>query len=1148
MTTPSNLYAEKVFAEHPTALWSLDEDVDYISLISESYRSLATGWTVIGGTATAATPITGQPFPLSAITKITATPTLGQTTGTVTCVSLPILSSFDQLNAAIGTFAMGLYAYSYIPLVRSISIGYLYNSTVYNLKTFSFTTQTTWEMFSETFEFPNTSDYFSLVVSITYAVDEETSNYEFLINGLTLGQMSEEFNAKSLGVSASSIPSEIALPSAFGIKAESYGLQGQAGYYLTNKTSLSARNFGLPVVYGSQSITTLYPNINNLPSLIIPGFGFLNKEGQFRDSTLEFWIKVNSGSPSPFRVVGPISSSDGLYVTESSIALKIDNNIKSHFIGEWGRPMLVQIRLTENEASLVINGDQVISMLYQTASIDLPSKFNAVTGKDQDWLGFYTNDSISPVQLDCVAVYSYYVPEIVSKRRFVYGQGVAFPENVSSSSSTSSVFVDYPLAQYSNNYSYPDIGRWQNGFYNNLNIESNSISLPQYILPKAVFNNKTEAEWKIDLGMGQPSSDYLISLSPTSAWSSTNGYLIFSNMNILNSTIKSLYGIFDKTDSSTTREVLIKILNEGTGNYFDISLVGNNVEYRFSYSGVLSTIATKTNLASSGKFTVGINIDNLAQQFGSSLAAFFGNRSSLKIYIGGNKDFTQTFRGAIYGVGFSNQTDYQKISANFGSDGLILNSANLNSHIPSYLLFMNKNIDKFDIDIAASGSWQDYIPLKYFGKYVKNSNNEDYYSVDMMQFNVSYPDPQVLATGLLDTSSALVKTYVAFQSIESTAVKPDSQFIGASIQPTKERVVDPGSDWAVKKYEVVNGMVVYPPENIDLNKVAITMFVDFSVRGVLSNPVKIKSLQIASLSYNDIAENYISSKFGVPVYPYTKLGIYFNYKRKNPFAIYKGSSPYLYMTKHSGLRLLGEQKVALSRGLLFPINSGKSSTYAVGAVQSAIRYDYDLFPEELSEVFEIESDSAGNEKYIKFYVIATDSTRKRGKLYAMDTSTGRIDDSILFYLNGRLVRNAVISINEWSMLGIQFGNKIEFGGDFPQTGAFRITGPLTMNNISHYQFDSDLEEQTIKTRPWINVKFSASGDAFWGDYDTEYTWGQVLFLLSTQTANIDPASIYQVYTGTNKFIVDSEEVFNLNSYSYKFFQDVEWQNQAIIPV
>ena len=38
MSNPSNLYAEKIFSEHPISLWALDEQLDYINLIEESQR------------------------------------------------------------------------------------------------------------------------------------------------------------------------------------------------------------------------------------------------------------------------------------------------------------------------------------------------------------------------------------------------------------------------------------------------------------------------------------------------------------------------------------------------------------------------------------------------------------------------------------------------------------------------------------------------------------------------------------------------------------------------------------------------------------------------------------------------------------------------------------------------------------------------------------------------------------------------------------------------------------------------------------------------------------------------------------------------------------------------------------------------------
>ena len=40
MSIPSNLYAEKIFSEHPEVLWAMDEKVDYISLIQESKRNI----------------------------------------------------------------------------------------------------------------------------------------------------------------------------------------------------------------------------------------------------------------------------------------------------------------------------------------------------------------------------------------------------------------------------------------------------------------------------------------------------------------------------------------------------------------------------------------------------------------------------------------------------------------------------------------------------------------------------------------------------------------------------------------------------------------------------------------------------------------------------------------------------------------------------------------------------------------------------------------------------------------------------------------------------------------------------------------------------------------------------------------------------
>jgi hypothetical protein len=50
MSNPSNLYAEKIFSEHPQVLWALDDKADYVSLITEAQRNIESQWTVTGAT------------------------------------------------------------------------------------------------------------------------------------------------------------------------------------------------------------------------------------------------------------------------------------------------------------------------------------------------------------------------------------------------------------------------------------------------------------------------------------------------------------------------------------------------------------------------------------------------------------------------------------------------------------------------------------------------------------------------------------------------------------------------------------------------------------------------------------------------------------------------------------------------------------------------------------------------------------------------------------------------------------------------------------------------------------------------------------------------------------------------------------------
>jgi hypothetical protein len=366
MSNPSNLYAEKVYSEHPTILWALDDQVDYITLITEAQRNIPSLWSVTGGSGSAGSSLTGEPFINSYTTDLEGDVPVSST-GTISCVS-PNLFNFSDLNNVLGSFSIGTYFYSNSLFLQAVEIGFEYTDTttsqiIKNVKTFQTTAVQAWSFVSGTFDIPNENTNFRIVINFIYTDGGSTSSdYQFYVNGITAGQWSEEFNTFSLGLEPISLPSTIALDVDAAVEADAYGLGGESGYYIVNDNKLVARNSGVPMVFGANGITTITPNSSNKPSLIIPGKGFLNKLGQFKEYTLEFWIRINSNAYEPKKIFGPISSSDGLYVESGFLTLVIGNKFLSHFIGEWFRDL--SDRYLSPKAREIVMSDPKLKMNF----------------------------------------------------------------------------------------------------------------------------------------------------------------------------------------------------------------------------------------------------------------------------------------------------------------------------------------------------------------------------------------------------------------------------------------------------------------------------------------------------------------------------------------------------------------------------------------------------------------------------------------------------------------------------------------------------------------------------------------------------------------------------------------------------------------
>jgi len=1203
MANPSNLYAEKIFSEHPLALWALDQTVDYISLFDLDYQDIQDFWTVSGATASLETSDVDAPFSTVEVNKLLGTVPAGATADIV-CIS-PELVNFSDLNTDLGTFCVGAHIYVDSVHINSISIGFEYTDTttasvVQKLKTYENLTENSWVFVSQTSEIVSENTTLRVVIKITSETGGATSSdYLYYINGISVGQWSEEFNYQSLGVVPISMPATIALTSDQVIPSPAYGVSGENAYHIVSDNSLFAKNTSIPLVYGASNITTLRANPSGEPSLIVPGKGFLNKVGQYKDYTVEFWARINSDSPTSKKIFGPIASEDGVYVDNGFLTLVIGKNFSSHFVGEWFRPMLIQIRLIRNAASLILNGEEVISLTIETDNLELPEEYNE-SNKNQDWLGFYAYDDITPIDIDCVAIYSYQVPINVAKRRWVYGQGVISPEGINSSYGGTSAFIDYSFADYTANYSYPDFAEWQQGSFDNLTTTAKVLRTPEYELPEIFLSDKTLTELyednkSIQNSVSGPIDDEtFITFRPNSSWNTKTCYLNFDNFNILNTKVDCFYGVFSNHNLNSN-QTLFKIYNSLNNNYFSIQQNQNVITYNLYYNGVNQVIYTSEVIESHQLFSAGINIELLIETFGGNVSTFFGSRNSLKVYIGGDGSLSKTFLGKMYSVGFATTKNTTLISDYFNSEGIAIfddmsvsgiteeeNAIALFNHLSSYTLLPIENYDSYFLDIGVSGSWQDYLPLSYFAQFVTNDVGNQFYDLDFLQFNVGVPSPtslienetvsawtyadlyqnyfqptqqtyyqfdnqlltgwnnyedanqEAVKTYEYDTTDSAVRCYLTFQYIEDGANLLDSDF--TITQPVlRDSIIDVNEyeNWETTKFEVVNNAIVYPSKTVDFNDLAIVYHLEFKVRGILHKPILLNRLQLASQAFNDNSFNPVGTRFGVDLFPYKRSGIYYDYKSKNPFTIYKGTTPYLYLTKDSGIQVRGDILSLEDRGISLPINQALSSDYLVSAVQLWLRYSEDEFPPVPTELFEI----IYKEDTFKFYIVADSDTGSRARVFAKSLSTGQIVDDFQYYWNGLEVREPVFTSKEWGVLGIFFSTALNFD-EF--LGSININGPVLFNNVAYYQANNLQQIQGTVTRPWLRVKTEDAINFTWSYWQTNKTWYETLVIGSSNLYGVSPGDIYRAYLGTNKIIFDDESGLSVDSDKMQIYQDVTW--------
>jgi hypothetical protein len=369
------------------------------------------------------------------------------------------------------------------------------------------------------------------------------------------------------------------------------------------------------------------------------------------------------------------------------------------------------------------------------------------------------------------------------------------------------------------------------------------------------------------------------------------------------------------------------------------------------------------------------------------------------------------------------------------------------------------------MDIAVNSYWQDAIPLSRLSKTVDGQ-----YKIDYLQFNIDYPNQ-------IDTTSADTKTYLTFQTVESGMSADVTTFANTTVVGS-DRYINVTPTYSDRKYQVVDGTVIYVPTDVSPNTLAVVTHIEVNSPGIILNPTKIRSLQIAAQALG--SETTIGTKgdelisFGTG---------------NNPILISKFNDQYYYLTSQSGFRVVGTN--ASSRGYYSNINEDKHDTFSIGSIQFSAKFLLTEFANTEKLMFELEN--VDDATKVKFYVIGETSALTRGRIYAKDQS-GTAYTNLKYYLNGVEVDRAIVSADEWFMLSIKFTTDYSLDS---KAGKFNFSGQQLINHFEYFQPNASQRESPRYIYPkWINVRYSGTASKTWTNY-TASTWQTVATSPST---------------------------------------------------
>jgi hypothetical protein len=1181
----SNLYASKVYSEHPLALWALDDDFSFLSILSQNKKNISNWQLQNAETVDPSNYLIPSDIPLfdEIFSVITVTSTNESEFSKILGDSF-LVSDIDTNKKSL---CISAYFYPYGDLIESFEIGFEYDGQENFTKVIK-KGQREWQKISHTIDVPNTFGEISPYIKINYSSGGPDSgfDYDLMVNAISVGQWSEPYNSEVTGAVLKELEDE-SLQSIFNqltnsdikvFEADAYGIyQENNGYYIVENNKMLSENKGMGMVFGSSNITFINSSEDpNVPSIILPGKGFLNSSGKFNELTAEFWLRLYTNSPEEIKIFGPIKGNDGLYVEEEFLTVKVGKYVKSYFIGKWYRPMLIDFRYSSNIISVLLNGELVISIDVDIENIKFPAK-------EIDYVGFYKTNDVQSMEIDCVGIYPYLVSEQLAKKRFIYGQGVDSPENIVSNFDGESIFIDFPYSKYTSTINYPDMVSWNSGFFNNLNATSKFLGFPNYPKPEVIFSGDvpsvfggeilprqwaeilerswldwTGNEWEELEATLSPDfykdnfvvqdEDYpFIKLRPNPSYNPIFTTIYFDTINYLDTPVKSVFGIFSSSDI-TTEQVLFYFSNKVNSNFFKVIIKDSELRYIYN-----NRIIESKPIQTESYFIAGVEFDKISKLIGN----FFTNPRNISLSLGNYED--TIFDGKIYSVTFNNSLFTDSDLRNYiGLNGIFGFGENFSAYeglpdtilnyVGNYTMSILKSSDSIVIDVGVAGYWEDSIPLSYFGKYIKTSTGKSYYDLDMLQFNIDHPSPIIVDPLDIEDNEFKIRSFVTLQSFDKVGKVPYSNYSN-TVRIRSSRVLDFDNtvDVLFTKYEIFDGTVIFPPkELVNFEDYYLTFHIESRTKGIHTKPASLKKMSVSSLAFDESNFYSLGTRTGNEIYPFTRYSTGYSYKSKNPFSIYKDSTPYLYLTSDSGITVLPYETTA-DRGVSIPLNQGKSSEYLLGGIQLWLFYNQNYFIEKPIKIGRV----TAVDRKLDIYLFPEDGG-KRGRINIFDALTGLQEVGVRFYQNGIPVSTVYIEPVSWNSLTISFDNSLNLNSTI---GQLELYEGFVYNNIGLYQKSTDILGIQIDSFTWAEFReivFEINGEIVstlqrW-ENKTDSNWDDFIEEVKNISYVINGKNIYESYLGLPKAIVNDSDKILFGSDTINIITDVEWNQYSGRPV